>query len=187
MRRGRATGFNTCFLLAPCCPQLPAFSTCRHLRRVLDSQAGHCEPAAHFPGPSAPTEICVVFACQERTGNTLFSNHSRAQYTTNSTRTPRMLYTVRSRIERQLCGEISFWPHLSPNNDYRQNTQALHALEDPAWLQSRGLKMNKQKKVFMVQMLKVVFIRIYFFSKAFGPLVLGSKSIVCQPKFKEQI
>lgn len=47
--------------------------------------------------------------------------------------------------------------------------------------------MNKQKKVFMVQMLKVVFIRIYFFSKAFGPLVLGSKSIVCQPKFKEQI
>lgn len=42
--------------------------------------------------------------------------------------------------------------------------------------------MTKQKKVFTVQMLKVVFISIYFFKKAYGPLALGIRSVVCQPK-----
>lgn len=66
MRSDRPIGFNTYFLLTPCCTQLPAFSACRHLHRVPDSQAGHCEPAVHFRGPSAPAGICVVFVCRKK-------------------------------------------------------------------------------------------------------------------------
>lgn len=105
---GRAVGFSTYFSLAPA---LPASSACRRLHRRLGSPAGHCEPAVHSPGPSAPAGKCAAFVCNE-TGNSLLSNIESSS--TTQTEPPQTAAPHSDQQSRK--GTLQLRAHLKRNN-----------------------------------------------------------------------